>query len=97
MFHGIGFYIAWFLLGFISLASKRYISAPHQMMQIIHSISGYLILLLNIVISLFIAKKYGYSIKVGWHSILGVIVLVFVLLVVMTGMLRMILGKGYEA
>ena len=66
-------------------------------MQIIHSLSGYSILILTVVMSLVMIKKYGWKIKADLHPILGVIVLVFVLLGVMTGMLRMILGKGYEA
>jgi hypothetical protein len=92
--HGIVLYIAWFLLGFISLASKRYISSPHQLMQIIHSLSGYSILILTVVMSLVMIKKYGWKIKADLHPILGVIVLVAIFLVVMTGMIRMMLGKG---
>jgi hypothetical protein len=91
--HGIVLYIAWFGLGFVSLASKRYMSKPHFLMQIIHSLSGYSILILTVVMSLVMIKKYGWKIKADLHPILGVIVLVFVFLVVLSGMTRMMLGK----
>jgi hypothetical protein len=47
--------------------------------------------------SLVMIKKYGWKIKADLHPILGVIVLVAIFLVVMTGMIRMMLGKGMKA
>ena len=67
------------------------------MMQIIHSLSGYVIFILTVGSSLVMIKKYGWKIKAGLHPILGVIVLVAIFLVVMTGMIRMMLGKGKKA
>jgi ATP/ADP translocase len=66
-------------------------------MQIIHSLSGYSILILTVVMSLVMIKKYGWKIKADLHPILGVIVLVAIFLVVMTGMIRLMIGKGMKA
>lgn len=62
-------------------------------MDIIHSISGYSILILTVVMSLLMIKKYGWKIKADFHPIIGVIVLVLVFLSVISGMARMALGK----
>lgn len=91
--HGIILYIAWFGFGFLLLLSKRYIAAPHFGMQIIHSLSGYAILILTVVMSLIMIKKYGWRIKNDWHPILGAIVLAGVFVAVFSGTARMALGK----
>jgi len=62
-------------------------------MDIIHSISGYSILILTVVMSLLMIKKYCWKIKADFHPIIGVIVLVLVFLTVISGMARMALGK----
>ena len=95
--HGIVLYIAWFGFGFLLLLSKRYVAAPHFGMQIMHSLSGYAILILTVVMSLLMIKKYGWKIKNDLHTILGVIVLAAVFIAVLSGMARMSLGKSEPA
>ena len=91
--HGIVLYIAWFLFGFLILLSKRYVPAPFLGMHAVHALSGFVVLILTVVMCLVTISKYGWIIKNDFHTILGTVVLALVFLVVFLGIARIQMGK----
>lgn len=92
--HGLIMYIAWFLLGLVSLASKRYFKAPWMGMHIIHLFSGIAIFILTVVSALVLISKFNWKITSELHSIIGVVVLALVSIVTFSGIARIAVIKG---
>ena len=52
--HGIGMFIAWFVVGSLLLFTKRYFKSFYTVMHYVHAILGYLTLLQTIMTTVFI-------------------------------------------
>ena len=58
--HGVTLYVAWTILGFVILASKRYLPAPFFPMHAVHALSGFIVLIMTFSMSLATIEKYGW-------------------------------------
>lgn len=56
--HGIVLYVAWFVLSFVLMLSKRYIAGHPLIHHIIHVIAGYALLIITAVMSFKIISNY---------------------------------------
>lgn len=85
--HGWVLWAAWGLMGFLQIASLRYLKMFPKINLWVHVINGTAMTVLTIIFSLSAFKYYDWEISLGIHSILGFIVLVAVCLVSLGGLM----------
>jgi hypothetical protein len=73
--HGYVLWFAWGILGFMQIASSRYLKVYWKCAMWLHRISGVLIVLMTLALSLVAFKVTDWEVQDGLHVILGFIVL----------------------
>lgn len=91
--HGIVLYVAWFLLGMVSLASKRYFKAPFMAMHIVHVLTGFAIVIMTTVMCLIMLGKYEWKVVSDFHQVTGVITFITHFATLGLGLARIIIAK----
>lgn len=76
--HGIVLYLAWFIFGFLILATKRYWRTNYFGMHFLHMFLGTVLMIVTVVMSCFVICYAQGKILKGSHNILGMIVLILV-------------------
>ena len=89
-------FVAWMPLGYLLLATKRYLKGNWKLWNFLHIFVGIITLAITIWQTLEISLKYGW----GWtddpHSILGTIAIVATILSVLSGGLVAAYMKFYD-
>ena len=94
--HGIWMFFAWMPLGFLLLATKRYLKANWKLWHVVHILLGMITLVITIWQTLEISLKFGWGLTDDPHSILGTITIVATIISVLTGTLAAAYMKYYN-
>lgn len=91
--HGWIMWVAWSVLGWLMVATKRYMSHNWLVGQMIHSLCGYFITLATFVEFFKNLSKKKWTLEVNPHSILACIILSTVTIMTMSGMMSIMVAK----
>ena len=94
--HGLWCFFVWMPLGFLLLATKRYLKGNWKVWNIIHILAGLITLVISIWQTLEISLKFGLGLFSSPHSILGTIVILATIISVLTGTLAAAFMKYYN-
>ena len=83
--HGYWMFVAWMPLGFLLLATKRYLKGHWKLWNCIHIIAGVITLVITIWQTLEISLHFGWGLTDDVHSVLGTIAIVATIICVLTG------------
>ncbi len=83
--HGWLMWLTWGVLGFLQLASNRYLKSQWAWHLWMHRITGTIILLMTLGLGILSIKEYGWSVYPAIHNIIGVIVISVVTLITLGG------------
>ena len=91
-FHGSMQWIIWYILGFVIIASKRYLQGyAVYAMNLIHVICGFICIVFTLV------AGFGILSKIGWqaspHAYMGVVVMSLCIVELITGDITLLLDK----
>ncbi len=78
-------WLTWGVLGFLQLASNRYLKSQWTWHLWMHRITGTIILLMTLGLGILSIKEYGWSVYPAPHNIIGVIVISVVTLITLGG------------
>ncbi len=89
--HGWVLWAAWGVMGFLQLASFRYMRkfSPRIMLWV-HSINGVAMTVMTIVMSLYAFEFYDWEVQQGFHSIIGFVILVATCAISLGGIITLI-------
>lgn len=85
--HGFWMFIAWMPLGYLLIATKRYIKGSWKLMNILHMLLGVLVSMITIWQTLEISLRFGWGLTDDPHSILGTMCIVGMLFSTVSGFL----------
>jgi hypothetical protein len=85
--HGWLMWAAWGILGFIQIASNRYLKIFWKVNRLIHVFSGFSIFIITMVMGLLAIKRGNWEIEKGWHTLMGFTILCAVGLVIIGGLI----------
>lgn len=74
--HGIGMFVAWFVVGSLLLITKRYMKSLYQVMHYVHALLGYFTLLSTIFTTVMIFRHHNWKPIAGYHAICGMLTFV---------------------
>ena len=94
--HGFMLFIAWMPLGYVLLASKRYLKGNWKVWHFVHIFIGIVTLVLTIWQTLEISLKFGWGLTDDVHSILGSICIVATIFATFTGFLAAAYMRFYN-
>jgi hypothetical protein len=94
--HGIWMFFAWMPLGFVLLATKRYLKGSWKLWHIIHILAGLLTLIITLWQTMEISLKFGWGWTDDVHSILGTICIAATIISVFSGSLATAFMKCYD-
>ena len=94
--HGIWCFFVWMPLGFLLLATKRYLKGNWKVWHVVHIVVGLITLVITIWQTLEISLKFGLGLVSSPHSILGTIVILVTIISVFTGTLAAAYMKYYN-
>ena len=83
--HGIWMFLAWMPLGYLLLATKRYLKSNWKVWHVVHIVIGLVTMVLTIWQTLEISLRFGWGLTDDPHSILGTICIGLTLISVFTG------------
>jgi len=83
--HGWLMWFTWGILGFLQLASNRYLKSQWTWHLWMHRITGTLILLTTLILGILTIQQSGWAVYNNPHSIIGVIVVSIVTLITLGG------------
>ena len=83
--HGFWMFVAWMPLGFVLIATKRYLKGNWKLWHVLHLLAGLIVLFITVWQSLEVSWAFGFGWTDDVHSILGLIVIVATLISVLSG------------
>ena len=94
--HGVWMFAAWVPLGYVLLATKRYLKGNWKLWNFIHIFVGVVTLAITIWQTLEISLRYGWGWTDDVHSILGTIAIAATIIATLTGGLAAAYMKFYD-
>lgn len=85
-------WIAWFIVGFLLLVTKRYAKKFAELVHILHALLGYFVLIVTIVFSMKVTK---WDPTANPHTFLGTVSLFLTMLGSLSGIVTAIIGRAY--
>ena len=89
-------FFAWMPLGYLLLATKRYLKGHWKLWHILHIVGGFIILVITIWQTLEISLRFGFGWTDDVHSILGTICIIGTIISVLSGTLVVAFQRYYN-
>ncbi len=91
VYHGFLMWTSWGLLGLFQLITNRYMKVFWKFNRLLHALSGILMLIITLTMGILGIQHSYNQILVGWHYIMGFIVLCLVSLIVIGGIMNSVI------
>lgn len=86
LLHGIFLWLPWTVFGILMLVTNRWFAYKYDKCQYVHTILGFLILIMDIAFIILIAVYDGVEFFDGWHSTLASCVTILVIMLAINGL-----------
>ena len=85
LLHGFGMWFLWSVFGFLLLCSNRWYAYASDKMQYVHSITGFIMLLMTLTFVILVSRQVGWVLTAAVHTIFGWLLLLSTVLAIFGG------------